>query len=125
MDATQRNYPTDLDDDQWFTIAPLIPPGKPLGCGRTTSMRAVVNAILYRQRSGCPWRMLPRDFPHWRTVYGYCRQWEHDGTWRQLAALLGRPAELRANRARVSSAVDAPLKPAAAEPCNMTLKAIG
>ena len=47
-------------------------------------MRAVVNAIFYRERSGCPWRMLPRDFPHWRTVYGYFRQWKADGTWRRI-----------------------------------------
>jgi transposase len=49
-------------------------------------MRAVVNAIFYRRRSRCPWRMLPHDFPHWRTVYGYFRQWQQDGTWQTIEA---------------------------------------
>lgn len=91
-DSTTPTYPTDLDDQQWAAIAPLIPPGKPLGIARTTSMRAVINAILYRARSGCSWRMLPRDFPHWRTVYGYHRQWLRDGTWQQVRTTLRRPA---------------------------------
>jgi transposase len=47
-------------------------------------MRAVINAILYRVRARCAWRMLPRDFPHWRTVYGYFRQWQQDGTWKKI-----------------------------------------
>lgn len=88
----EPRYPTDLDDSQWEAIASLIPPGKPVGIARTTPMRAVVNAILYRTRSKCSWRMLPRDFPHWRTVYGYQRQWQLDGTWQSLHdALRHRP----------------------------------
>ncbi len=83
-----RSYPTNLDDAQWEIIAPLIPPGKPVGISRTTPMRAVVNALLYHARSGCSWRMLPRDFPHWRTVYGYHRQWQLDGTWQNIRQAL-------------------------------------
>jgi putative transposase len=86
MDRTVRSYPSDLTDVQWEAVRHLIPAGKPIGADRKTSMRAVVNAILYRRRSGCPWRMLPHDFPHWRTVYGYFRQWQHDGTWPQIEA---------------------------------------
>ncbi len=44
----------------------------------------MVDAIRYRRRSGCAWRLLPHDFPHWRTVYGYDRQWRADGTWRLI-----------------------------------------
>ncbi len=84
MEGPCAGYPTDVDDRQWGVVRGLIPAGKPIGAGRTTSMRAVVNAILYRQRSGCPWRMLPHDFPHWRTVYGYFRQWRRDGTWERI-----------------------------------------
>jgi putative transposase len=84
MDAWKPTYPTDLDDAQWRVVATLIPPGKPIGIARTTPMRGVVNAILYRTRSQCSWRMLPRDFPHWRTVYGYQRQWQLDGTWQKI-----------------------------------------
>ena len=83
-------YPTDLDDPQWQFIGPLIPPSKPVGAERVTSMRCVVNAILYRRRAGCAWRMLPHDFPHWRTVYGYFRQWQADGTWCEVDGALRR-----------------------------------
>lgn len=88
MDRIEPGYPTDLDDHQWAMISSFVPPAKPIGCERTTSMRAVIDAILYRRRSGCSWRMLPRDFPHWRTVYGYYRQWEKDGTWKRIREAL-------------------------------------
>lgn len=77
-------YPTDLSDEEWLAVARFIPPERETGAERRTSMRAVVNAALYRLRSGCPWRLLPREFPHWRTVYGYLRQWQSDGTWKQI-----------------------------------------
>jgi putative transposase len=99
MDAHEPDcpkYPTDMDASQWQAIARLIPPGKPVGIARSTPMRAVVNAILYRARSGCSWRMLPRDFPHWRTVYGYYRQWQHDGTWQNIRDTLRRQAKRQA-----------------------------
>ena len=79
------NYPSDLTDPEWEAVCPFIPASRPIGADRRTSMRAVVNAIFYRCRSGCPWRMLPHDFPHWRTVYGYFRQWQQDGTWARIA----------------------------------------
>jgi putative transposase len=58
-----QRYPTDLTEAEWIILAPLIPAAKPGGRPRTTDMREVVNAILYRLRSGCQWRMLPTDFP--------------------------------------------------------------
>ncbi len=84
MDPSRTMYPTDLSDTQWRLIRPLIPPSPSIGADRSTSIRAVVNAILYRERSGCAWRMLPHDFPHWRTVYGYYCQWKADGVWEQI-----------------------------------------
>lgn len=86
MDRTAPNYPSDLTDAEWETVCQFIPSGRPIGADRRTSMRAVVNAILYRRRSRCAWRMLPHDFPHWRTVYGYFRQWQKDGTWKRIEA---------------------------------------
>lgn len=71
-------YPTDLTDEQWSILGPLIPPswgGRP----RTIEMRPVLNAIFYRGRSGCQWRMLPKDYPKWRTVHYYFQQWSRTG----------------------------------------------
>jgi putative transposase len=87
-------YPTDMSDLQWQAIERLIPAAKPVGAERITSMRAVVNAILYRRRSGCPWRMLPHDFPHWRTIYGYFRRWEAGGDWQRIETALREAASL-------------------------------
>ena len=64
------NYPSDLTDQHWQIIAPLIPPAKPGGRSRVVDTREVINAIMYLVRSGCAWRMLPKDFPPWSTVHG-------------------------------------------------------
>src|SRR5437016_3183713 len=75
---TQR-YPSDLTDEQWALVEPLIPvyPG---GRPRTTEMRDVVDAIFYVLRTGCQWRFLPKDFPPKSTVWGYYDEWRHNGT---------------------------------------------
>ena len=81
--APKRRYPTDLTNHQWAIIGPLLPDTEPVAPGGRPpihSKRAIVNAILYLTRSGCAWRMLPADFPPWRTVYGYFAQWRDDGT---------------------------------------------
>jgi putative transposase len=74
MKKTQL-YPTDLTDCQWYGIKDLIPAAKPGGRRRTLQMRAIVNAILYLVISGCQWRMLPREYPAWQSVYTYFQQW--------------------------------------------------
>ncbi len=99
--SPERLYPTDLTDAQWAVLAPLIPPPKPGGRRRTVEMRRVVNAIVYIDRTGCQWRMLPREYPNWKTVYWYFTRWQDDGTWervtdalrRQLRQALGRDPE--------------------------------
>ena len=68
-------FPSDLIDEEWAILAPLIPPAKPGGRPRTTQMREVMNAILYIGTSGCQWRMLPGDFPPVSTVRGYFHAW--------------------------------------------------
>ena len=55
-----------------------------LGRSRQVDLRAVVNAIFYLVAAGCAWRLLPHDFPHWKTVYHYFRQWRWDGTWERI-----------------------------------------
>jgi len=81
--APKRRYPTDLTNAQWAIIEALLPetePAAPGGRPPVHSKREIVNAILYLTRSGCAWRMLPKDLPPWRTVYGYFAQWRDDGT---------------------------------------------
>ena len=73
-------YPSDVSDMEWRIIGRLLPATKPGGRPRTTDMRSVVNAIFYLLRSGCAWRMLPRDFPPYSTVYMYFKLWRDDGT---------------------------------------------
>ena len=64
----------------------------------------VVNAIFYINRGGCAWRMLPKDYPSWETVYGYFARWKHDGTWQVIHNALRRRVRLRAGRKEEPSA---------------------
>ena len=76
-------YPSDLSDEQWRILKRLLP--KPARRGRPpVDRRRVIDAILYVVRSGCQWRMLPRDFPNWSTVYGVFRRWRLAGLWQQI-----------------------------------------
>ena len=91
-------YPTDLTDDEWRVLEPLLPPAKPGGRPRSVELREVVNAIRYVLRAGCAWRLMPHDLPPWETAYAYFRAWEADGTWEAIAGALRR--ELRGRRGR-------------------------
>ena len=91
-------YPTDLTDHQWDCIKELIPPAKPGGHPRTLDMRTVVNAILYLTVTGCQWRMLPREYPAWQSVYTYFRTFRDDGTWQRLHDTLRAQVRERAGR---------------------------
>ncbi len=86
----ERLYPTDLTDAQWAVVAPLIPPPKPGGRPRRVEMRCVLNAMFYIDRTGCQWRMLPREYPNWKTVYWYFTRWQDNGTWEQITDALRR-----------------------------------
>ena len=77
-------YPSDLSEDEWRFIRPLIPPSPPVVAFREVDIRRVVNGILYVNRSGCQWRMLPKEYEHWNTTYGYFRKWSKDGTWQRI-----------------------------------------
>jgi putative transposase len=81
-------YPSDLTDEQWAVLAPLIPPPKPGGRPRRLAMRAVLNAIFYVDRTGCQWRYLPKEYPSWKTVYWYFTRWQDDGTWEAITDAL-------------------------------------
>src|SRR6516165_4478032 len=71
-------YPSDLTDDEWAHVEPLIPPAKPGGGKRRTEMRAVMNGVMYILSTGCQWRYLPKDFPPRSTVHNYFVWWQCD-----------------------------------------------
>lgn len=77
-------YPTDLTDSQWNIIQEMIPPAKPGGRPRSLNMRMVINAVLYVIVGGIQWRMLPREYPKWQSVYYYFLKWSKDGTWQRI-----------------------------------------
>lgn len=94
----RKPYPSDLTDEQWGFLKDWLPQAKPGGRPRATDLREVVNALLYLTRNGCTWRGLPHDFPHWRTVYEYYRDWINDGTWDQIVVELRGEVRTRAGR---------------------------
>jgi transposase len=81
-------YPSELSDQEWAILAPLLPPAKLGGRPRTVNLRMILNGIFSILRSGCQWRMLPRDYGPWSTVYAYGRKWRVDGTWERIHTLL-------------------------------------
>ena len=85
----RKPYPSDLTDEQWAIIEPLIPVNT-VGRPREVDMREVLNAIFYLNRSGCQWDMLPHDLPAKSTVYDHFAQWRDDGTWQRILDALRR-----------------------------------
>ena len=79
-----RRYLTDLSDDEWRCIGPHLPEPTGQGRPRLHGLRAILDAVFYVLKSGCPWRLLPKDFPPWKTVYDWFRRWRIDGTWERL-----------------------------------------
>ena len=102
-----RRYETDLTDEQFAILGPLLP--RPKRTGRPPAdLREVANAILYLVRTGCQWRMLPKDFPPWSTVHTWYRRWRKDGTWERVNEALRQQVRRQAGRdpSPRSSAVD-------------------
>lgn len=88
--AQRKVYRSDLSDEQWNLLGPLLPPTVAAGAPRTTDLREVVNAILYRLHNGCAWHALPHDFPPEGTVRNYFHRWRRAGLWEQLNDTLRR-----------------------------------
>jgi putative transposase len=84
----KRSYSTDLTDAEWERLQLHVPPPNKRGRPKTHSTREILNAIFYLLKSGCAWRLLPRDFPPWETVYWWFRRWCIDGTFERLNAAL-------------------------------------
>lgn len=77
-------YPSDTSDEEWAILGPLIPAPRLGGRPAHIVRRDIVDAIFYVKRGGVSWRMLPADFPHWKTVYDYFRQWNTSGLWARV-----------------------------------------
>lgn len=88
LTSERKPYPSDLTDEQWELIEQLIPGSRKTGRPREVDMREVVNAMLYLNRSGCQWDMLPHDLPRKSTVYDYFAAWRDNGTWQRIADVL-------------------------------------
>lgn len=84
----QLRYPSDVTDEEWAEIAPLISPARRGGRKRTVDIRAVFNGLLYVLSTGCQWRALPKEFPPRSTVFDYFGLWQADGTLRRIHATL-------------------------------------
>jgi putative transposase len=80
----RKRYPSDLTDEQWKAIKPMIPPAKPGGRPRSVDIREVVNTLFYQARTGCQWDYLPHDLLPKGTVWTYFTAWQQDGTWQAL-----------------------------------------
>jgi putative transposase len=96
--VNQRNYPSDLTDSQWNIIQELVPPAKFGGRPRSLDMRLVINGILYVVVGGIQWRMLPKEYPKWQSVYYYFRIWRDDGTWQRIHDTVRAMVRRRAGR---------------------------
>lgn len=80
---TESKYSSDVTNRQWQLLRQLLPQRSRLG-RRPIDRRRIINAILYVVRTGCQWRLLPKNFPKWSTVYGIFRKWRNDGTWQKI-----------------------------------------
>lgn len=100
----RKAYATDLTDMEWELLAPFIPPPEPGGRPRSTDMREVCNAIFYLLRGGCAWRLLPHEFPKWKTVYHYQRAWRRAELWGQILSVLRERLRVLAGREAQPSA---------------------
>ena len=97
MTKFTQTYPTDLKYNEWLLIAEFFPTYK-RGRPRKWALWQIVNAILYLTRTGCQWRMLPKDFPPWQTVYGYFKRWADQGVWERINAALVKQVRMQQGR---------------------------
>ena len=91
-------YPTDVTDEQWALIEPLIPPAKTGGRPRTADLRLVINTIFYLAKAGCQWAMLPTDLAKRSTANDYLNAWKADGTWQVILDTLRQQVRVAAGR---------------------------
>jgi transposase len=98
MSAQRLASTTDLTDEEWQLLEPLLPPEKTGGRPRKYPRRDVINGIPYVLRGGCAWRLMPHDLPHWQTAYQTLRAWRQDGTWIRMHDQLRDTVRIRMGR---------------------------
>ena len=98
LPTTTTTYPSDLRDEEWALLDPLIPRARKPGRPERYSKRAILNAIFYLVRSGCAWRMLPRDLPPWKLVWHYFAHWKKLGVWARVNDTLRDAVRLKAGK---------------------------
>src|SRR5712692_2065424 len=98
MITLTQTYPTDLTTTEWEQLVDWFPTASLRGRPRKWATWLILNAILSMTRTGCQWRMLPRDFPPWQTVYGYFWRWTRSGLWERFNAVLVQTARQQAGR---------------------------
>jgi putative transposase len=94
----KKSYSTDLSDEEWKCLEPHVPAPNTRGRPRAHAAREILDAVFYVLKSGCPWRLLPRDFPPWETVYWWFGKWRTDGTFERLNAALRERVRIRLGR---------------------------
>jgi putative transposase len=94
----RRAYQSDLSDAEWSCLAGHLPASEANGRPRLHGPREILDAIFYVLKSGCAWRLLPHDFPPWKTVYHYFRSWRLDGTWEKMHDALRERVRVRLER---------------------------
>lgn len=106
QEQARKQYPTDLTDEQWVILEPMLPPARTQhgGTPRRVDMRAVLDTLLYQNRTGCQWEMLPHDLLPKSTVYDYFAQWRDDGTWAKIVRLLRTRVRVQEGREPTPSA---------------------
>jgi len=101
---TRKRYTSDLTDEEWAILEPLIPAAKPGGRPRSVKMREVMNAIFYVEKTGCQWANLPGDFPPYSTVFDYYNQWRKAKIWQVFNQTLREQVRLAEGRDETPSA---------------------
>src|SRR5690242_18169532 len=81
-------YPSDLGDEEWAILGPLITPGKQAGHPQLFGLRRIVEAVFYLLRTGCQWRAMPHEYPPWPTVFYHFAKWRRQGTWERINTVL-------------------------------------
>ena len=94
----RKPYQSDLSDAEWYCLELHLPVPEAHGRPRLHTLREILDAVFYVVRGGCAWRLLPHDFPPWKTVYHYFRFWRLDGTWERMHSALRKRVRVRINR---------------------------